>query len=158
LCLEPLEDRRLLAVTLTWPGAGSTLGLTEGTPGATRAVVISEPSPSSGPLKIDLGAGCAFASGSMTSATGLTYQNAGSPTVTNCKLVCPLDMLKTLGACPSDPATPANTTISPAKLPIKPLIGHRLSFCRQRIGPDRESPPQETGYNRPGESGRLPRA
>ena len=80
LIFESLEDRRLLTVSLTWPGAGSTLSLTEGTSGATPAIVISEPSPNVSLLKIDLGSGHVFAGTSTTSATGLTYQNAGSPT------------------------------------------------------------------------------
>ena len=80
LSLEPLEDRRLLAVSLTWPGAGNALSLTEDTSGATPAIVISEPTASGNLLKIDLGAGNVFGSSSTASATGLTYQNAGSPT------------------------------------------------------------------------------
>ena len=67
-------------VSLNWPGAGSVLSLTENTSGATPTIIISEPSPNVSQLKIDLGAGHAFASGSTTSATGLTYQNPGSPT------------------------------------------------------------------------------
>ena len=48
--------------------------------GATPAITISEPTPGVSLLKIDLGAGYVFAAGSTTAATGLTYQNAGSPT------------------------------------------------------------------------------
>ena len=61
-------------------GAGNALSLTENTSGATPTIIISEPSPNVSQLKIDLGAGHVFASGSTTSATGLTYQNPGSPT------------------------------------------------------------------------------
>ena len=78
LRLENLEARHLLTVALTWSGPGTALDLTENTAGATPAIAISEPSPRVGVLKIDLGAGCSFAGGSTTSATGLTYQNAGS--------------------------------------------------------------------------------
>ena len=78
--MEPLETRQLLAVGLNWAGPGGSLSLTEGTAGATPTVVISEPSAGISVLKVDLGAGYVFASGSTTSATGLTYQNAGSPT------------------------------------------------------------------------------
>jgi sugar lactone lactonase YvrE len=77
---ESLEERRLLAVTLTWSGPGSALSLTEGTSGATPTVVVSEPVPGVNTLEINLGASYTFAAGSTTSATGLTYQNAGSPT------------------------------------------------------------------------------
>ena len=70
----------MLSVTLNWSGAGNVLSLTENTSGATPTIIISEPSPNVSLLKIDLGAGHVFASGSTTSATGLTYQNAGSPT------------------------------------------------------------------------------
>ena len=66
-------------VELRWSGAGSALGLTETTSGATPTIVISEPAPNISLLKIDLGTGHAFAATSTTSATGLTYQNAGSP-------------------------------------------------------------------------------
>ena len=54
--------------------------IVEDTPGTTPAIAISEPSPNVSLLKIDLGRANAFASGSTTSATGLTYQNPGSPT------------------------------------------------------------------------------
>ena len=80
LGFEPLEDRRLLVVALNWSGAGNALNLTEGSSGATPAISISEPTPNLSLLKINLGTGHHFASGSTTSATGLTYQNAGSPT------------------------------------------------------------------------------
>ena len=79
LCCEPLENRRLLSVVLNWPGAGSALSLTEGASGATPAITISEPSPNVSQLKIDLGPGQVFAGTSTGSATGLAYQNAGSP-------------------------------------------------------------------------------
>ncbi len=79
LRVEPLEDRCLLSVDLQWT-AGHTLALTEGTAGTTSGVTISEPSPSGNLLKIDLGAGYIFASTSVASATGLTYQN-GSPNI-----------------------------------------------------------------------------
>jgi sugar lactone lactonase YvrE len=75
-----LEDRRLLSVTLTWSGPGTALNLAEGVSGATPAIAISEPSPNESVLEINLGAGYAFASGSTLSESGLTYQNAGSPT------------------------------------------------------------------------------
>jgi hypothetical protein len=74
---EPLEDRRLLSVTLNYAGTGNTLSLTEDTPGATAAVVISEPSPTQNLLKIDLGPEQTF---SAASTGGVTYQN-GSPTI-----------------------------------------------------------------------------
>ena len=80
LRIESLESRRLLAVTLSWYGAGTPLNLTEGVSGATPAITISEPSPNESVLEINLGAGHAFASGSTLSQNGLTYQNAGSPT------------------------------------------------------------------------------
>ena len=67
-------------VSLNWSGDGNDLTLTENTSGATPTIIISEPSRNISQLKIDLGAGHAFASGSTTSATGLTYQNPGSPT------------------------------------------------------------------------------
>ena len=65
-------------VDLTWSGPGNALNLVETTPGGTPTITISEPS--SNLLEIDLGAGEAFASGSTTAVTGLTYQNPGSPT------------------------------------------------------------------------------
>ena len=80
LCVEGLESRTLLAVTLTWSGPGSALSLTEGSPAPTAGDHHPEPTPGVSLLKIDLGAGYVFAAGSTTSATGLTYQNAGSPT------------------------------------------------------------------------------
>jgi hypothetical protein len=80
LRVEGLESRTLLAVTLTWSGPGSALSLTEGISGATPTVLISEPTPGVSTLEINLGTGYSFASGSTTSATGLTYQNPGSPT------------------------------------------------------------------------------
>jgi hypothetical protein len=80
LRFEFLEDRQLLAVSLTWAGPGNPLNLTEGTSGATPAITILEPTPGVSLLKIDLGTGHVFAGGSTVSATGLTYQNAGSPT------------------------------------------------------------------------------
>jgi hypothetical protein len=67
-------------MTLTWSGPGNALSLTEGTSGTTPTVAISEPTPGVNTLEINLGAGYTFAAGSTTSATGLTYQNAGSPT------------------------------------------------------------------------------
>jgi ligand-binding sensor domain-containing protein len=76
--LENLEDRFAPAVQLTYGGPATALMLTELTVGATPAVVVSELS--SGTLKIDLGAGHAFDASSTGSATGLTYQNANSPT------------------------------------------------------------------------------
>jgi sugar lactone lactonase YvrE len=80
LRFEALEQRQLLAVTLAWTGPGNALNLTEGTSGTTPAITISEPTPGVSLLKIDLGAGQVFASGSTASATGLIYQNAASPT------------------------------------------------------------------------------
>ncbi len=76
--LEQLETRILLSVMLNWAGAGNALNLTEGTSGSTPTVTVSEPSTNL--LKIDLGTGKVFAAGSTASATGLTWQNAGSPT------------------------------------------------------------------------------
>jgi hypothetical protein len=80
LCVEGLESRTLLAVTLTWSGPASALSLTEGTPGATPAITIQEPTPGVNVLEISLSTGYCFAAGSTTAATGLTYQNVGSPT------------------------------------------------------------------------------
>ena len=68
------------SVDLQWAGAGNVLSLTENISGATPAMIISEPSPNVSLLKIDLGAGYAFAAPPRSSATGLTYQNPGSPT------------------------------------------------------------------------------
>ena len=82
LWFELLEDRRLLSqtVVLSWPAAAGALGLTESSSGSTSAITISETSSSSNLLKIDLGSGSTFKSTSTTGVTGLTYQNAGSPT------------------------------------------------------------------------------
>jgi hypothetical protein len=52
----------------------------ENAAGSTPAIVISEPVGGDNLLKIDLGAGRVFAGTSTIAATGLTYQNAGSPT------------------------------------------------------------------------------
>ena len=68
------------STTLVWPGPGSVLSLTDSVPGDTPSIAIPEPTPGVSRLKIDLGAGYVFATGSTTAATGLTYQNAGSPT------------------------------------------------------------------------------
>ena len=76
--LEKLEDRLTPAVQLIYGGPATALALTKLSVGATSAVVVSEPT--SGTLKIDLGAGHSFDASSTGSATGLTYQNAGSPT------------------------------------------------------------------------------
>jgi hypothetical protein len=65
-------------VQLTYGGPASAPALTELTVGATPTVVVSEPT--SGTLKIDLGTGHTFDASSTGSATGLTYQNADSPT------------------------------------------------------------------------------
>lgn len=62
---------------LTYGGPSTDLNLKELTAGATPAVNVSEATP--GTLKIDLGAGHTFAASSTQTATGLTYQNAGSP-------------------------------------------------------------------------------
>ena len=78
LTIEPLEDRRLLSVTLNWSGAFSGLNLTEGAAGTTPTVTISEPSSSANLLKIDLGASNFFDAGSTPASTGLSYQ-FGSP-------------------------------------------------------------------------------
>jgi hypothetical protein len=75
--LEELEDRLAPAVMLTYGGPATALGLTELTAGATPTVNVSEATP--GTLKIDLGTGQAFAPSSTKTATGLVYQNAGSP-------------------------------------------------------------------------------
>ena len=56
------------------------LSLTENTPGSTPAIVISEPSAEAGTLKIDLARACVFTANSTPGATGLTYENPGSPT------------------------------------------------------------------------------
>ena len=76
LAYEPLEDRRLLAVVLSWSGSGSILSLTENLSGTTPTVTIPEPSPNISQLKIDLGSGHSFAGSSSTGVAGLTYQNA----------------------------------------------------------------------------------
>jgi hypothetical protein len=67
------------SVALQWAGPGHALALVESSTGATTALTISEPTAGVSLLKIDLGAGQVFAPTSTTSATGLTYQNAGSP-------------------------------------------------------------------------------
>jgi uncharacterized repeat protein (TIGR03803 family) len=67
-------------VNLTWSGPGNALTLTDSASGGTPAVVISEPTAGVSTLEINLGAGYVFAAGSTASATGLAYQNAGSPT------------------------------------------------------------------------------
>ena len=79
LAIETLEDRQLLAVTLTWAGAGNALGLTENTAGATPAIILSEPDSGVNSLRIDLGSGNVFAADSTVTAAGLAYQNADSP-------------------------------------------------------------------------------
>ena len=103
LLCEPLEDRRLLSVSLNWPGAGSVLSLTENTSGATPTIIISEPSPNVSLLKIDLGSGKVFASGSTTSATGLTYQNAGSPTTSQFATI-DISLTNNVSALAGDPS------------------------------------------------------
>ena len=65
---------------LVWSGPGGGLSLTDSVWGDTPSIAISEPTAGVSLLKIDLGAGYVFAAGSTASATGLTYQNAGSPT------------------------------------------------------------------------------
>ena len=73
--------------TLNWSGPLRRLSLTDGVSGATPAVVISEPSPNVSVLKIDLGPGYAFSGSSTAAASGLTYQNAGSPTTSEYALI-----------------------------------------------------------------------
>jgi hypothetical protein len=63
-------------VVLTYGGPGTALTLSESAAGIAN-VTLSEVSP--GQLEINLN-GATFASGSTSSATGLTYQNPGSPT------------------------------------------------------------------------------
>jgi len=50
-------------------------------------VVISEPTPGVSTLEINLGTGHCFISGPTTSATGLTYQNPGSPTTSQYAMI-----------------------------------------------------------------------
>jgi hypothetical protein len=80
LSFEAFEARHLLSVTLTWSGPGNPLSLTEGSSSQTPAVVISEPTTGVNTLEVNLESGYTFAAGSTTSVTGLSYQNAGSPT------------------------------------------------------------------------------
>ena len=87
LVCEPLEDRRLLAVSLSWLGTGNPLSLTEETAGATPAIRILEPSPNVSQLWIILGVGDFFAASSTVAAPGLTYQIAGSPTTSQLAII-----------------------------------------------------------------------
>jgi sugar lactone lactonase YvrE len=104
LNLENLEDRFAPAVQLTYGGPTTALALTERTVGATPAVVVSEPI--SGTLKIDLGTGHTFDASSTGSATGLTYQNANSPTTSQFATV---DISKANGISALQPALPGDT-------------------------------------------------
>jgi len=74
LSMTYLEDRITPALQLTYGGAGTALTLAE-VSAAVDNVTVSEPV--AGTLRIDLN-GATFAAGSST--TGVTYQNAGSPT------------------------------------------------------------------------------
>ena len=89
LLCEPLEDRHLLSVALNWGGGpGNPLILTELTPGTTRVptITISEPSPGTNLLKVDVGPGNVFDSSSDGPEPGLTYEN-GQPTNSEYALV-----------------------------------------------------------------------
>jgi sugar lactone lactonase YvrE len=77
---EVLEDRLVAAVQLTYGGPGSILSLHDLVTGPTPNVTISEPT--AGQLRIDLGSNT-FDGTSTTTATGLTYANAGSPATSN---------------------------------------------------------------------------
>ena len=74
--LELLESRLAPAVALTYGGPGTALTLIEQSAGSTPAVTIAESGATT--LRIDLGASL-FDASSTVAATGLTYENAGSP-------------------------------------------------------------------------------
>ncbi|RLT04303.1 MAG: hypothetical protein DWI21_14640, partial [Planctomycetota bacterium] len=76
--VEQLEDRSLLTLSVEYAGTGNTLTLSETAAGA-DTVTVSEVGIDT--LRLHLGAGV-FGAGSST-ATGLTYQNAGSPGTSN---------------------------------------------------------------------------
>ena len=77
---ETLEDRLVPAVQLTYGGPGLTLALEDLTNGGTTQVSISEPAQNQ--LRIDLGSST-FDGSSTLQATGLSYENAGSPTTSH---------------------------------------------------------------------------
>jgi hypothetical protein len=78
--VETLEDRLSPAVALTFGGPGTPLSLTELVSGSTPTVTISDGGTTT--LTIDLGAAF-FDASSTSSASALTYQNAGSPTTSH---------------------------------------------------------------------------
>jgi sugar lactone lactonase YvrE len=71
-----LEDRLAPAIQPTYGGYGSILGLQDLANAATPQVTISEQTPNQ--LRIDLGSNT-FDGSSTVQATGLSYENAGSP-------------------------------------------------------------------------------
>src|SRR5262245_61132190 len=73
---EVLEDRLAPAVQRTYGGAGSILGVQELVAGATPVITISEPKDNT--LLIDLGSST-FDGSSTSAASGLAYENAGTP-------------------------------------------------------------------------------
>ena len=77
---EALEARLVPAVQLTYGGLGLTLALQDLTNGGTPQVSISEPAQNQ--LRIDLGSST-FDGSSTVQATGLSYENAGSPTTSH---------------------------------------------------------------------------
>ncbi|MDX1944428.1 MAG: hypothetical protein SFU86_03405, partial [Pirellulaceae bacterium] len=78
LQVESLEDRRVLALTVGYAGAGNPLTLSE--VGATSdTVTVTEPAADT--LRINLGAATFDAGSSL--AAGLTYQVAGNPAASN---------------------------------------------------------------------------
>jgi hypothetical protein len=97
---EVLEDRLAPAVQLTFGGPGSILGLHDLANGATPAVATFEPTPNL--LRIDLGSKT-FDGSSTSTATGLTYENAGSPATSHFATV--------------DPSQPNNIATLQAALP-----------------------------------------
>jgi DNA-binding beta-propeller fold protein YncE len=106
LVLTALEPEGTVA--LNWAGAGSPLSLTEEAPGTTPAITISEPSPGSNLLEIDLGTGYVFAGDSTIAAAGLTYQYPGSPTTSQYATIDisqPGEVSQLLAALPGDGLT-----------------------------------------------------
>src|SRR5262249_37879365 len=82
--LEAQEGRLVPAVQLLYGGPGSVPSLDELVSGATPFVTISEPAPNQ--LRIDLGAET-FDATSTAQASGLIYENAGSPGAPHIALV-----------------------------------------------------------------------
>lgn len=75
-----LEDRLAPAVALTYGGPGTVLSLIEKVSGSTPTITAAESDTTT--LRIGLGA-AVFDATSSTSATGLTYENPGSPTTSH---------------------------------------------------------------------------